>query len=801
MVTSEHLDKICEYTLKDRIITTKVLHSFGLNSHDINKLLEQNILRRVNIGQYELISTDTLYEYANKIRKENPYDSIKGNLLVYEMEPNHEYNNLRLLTFYTRKRNYEKAFQILDILYLNNENDKYNDIYLYILSAMTVVPERYKDKVKKLTEVNLKTKYYSSNEDENAMLFRITIGKYVPAIYSLNKTKQYILNEHDVALRLLLSEAIELDNENSELLLRYAKEERFNDIKELLTSKTTVNKQMDLYMLYVVNTILSILKTKKLPIQTTQNTNNLHSAIYTNNFELAYKLNTEYLTKYNLNLVNPLTILLNKVNELINKIRKEQSIESNKEESINIEDENVTLSSLIIELLHNNIEIFTGLLKKYLKEKQLEEYEFLIMKLVKIDIINNDSSYLKTISVLSKLDNSVYNFDVSYYVRQFYQELSNIEIAKIYFEIISKYYPESTVIIANLKNTLENEIAKNNISNEETENVVSLENKEQDEKEINELNELVLRRIHEAKSNNQTIVIFENQSVNMRRIIYSILGSSHGLDMFTIGEEPKTVVVRILNIKQEEIIYKEYLQDLFINAKIKNYQECIRIGNILLKSKGFKPLGAKDPRPVFDIVGQSYLKLNKIEEAIIFLTIVTELSKTMGDSKKDRSVLINMLKERLNKTTEKNSSENEFKEDIVVNEIVSEKVEPIAEGSIEEAKPVENIQITEIEQEENKPREIKDLEEIAYFIKETNISLEDAKNSYNLTDEDILMIRLIYVRDYYVDGMYSLGDSKLKEIEKIQNKTPRVIIFIKELKINKRFYKDRLEFHTKKRQK
>ena len=149
MITNEHLEKICTHIVKNKTITTKALTELGLKSHDITKLIQDNILRRIKVGEYELISVDTLYNYAESIRDLN------------------KENNLRLLAFYIKKENFEKAFEILDSLYQYEDITKYNDLYLYMLSTMTKVPERYLDRVKTINKESLLEQYNNEPEEPN----------------------------------------------------------------------------------------------------------------------------------------------------------------------------------------------------------------------------------------------------------------------------------------------------------------------------------------------------------------------------------------------------------------------------------------------------------------------------------------------------------------------------------------------------------------------------------------------------------------------------------------------------------
>lgn len=91
------------------------------------------------------------------------------------------------------------------------------------------------------------------------------------------------------------------------------------------------------------------------------------------------------------------------------------------------------------------------------------------------------------------------------------------------------------------------------------------------------------------------------------------------------------------------------------------------------------------------------------------------------------------------------------------------------------------------------------LEDLAHYLYTENIPLMVAKEKYNLTDEQILLIKLIYAINYYKEEMYLFGDTLLKKVEKSENKTKIIINKINEIKENKKFYKNKKEEYVRKR--
>lgn len=90
-----------------------------------------------------------------------------------------------------------------------------------------------------------------------------------------------------------------------------------------------------------------------------------------------------------------------------------------------------------------------------------------------------------------------------------------------------------------------------------------------------------------------------------------------------------------------------------------------------------------------------------------------------------------------------------------------------------------------------------EIEELAYYITSNYKSLDEAIKQLGLMREQVHLIKLVYARDYYIEGMYLQGDLLIKEIETSKDKTYTVMKFLEEIKTNKLTYKN----HTKKRSK
>lgn len=78
--------------------------------------------------------------------------------------------------------------------------------------------------------------------------------------------------------------------------------------------------------------------------------------------------------------------------------------------------------------------------------------------------------------------------------------------------------------------------------------------------------------------------------------------------------------------------------------------------------------------------------------------------------------------------------------------------------------------------------DINDAMEMAYYLKMEGVSLEDAIKKLGLKIELVLLIKLIYAKDYYMEGKIQEGDSLVREVEESLSQTYQVLQFLNEVK-------------------
>ena len=98
-------------------------------------------------------------------------------------------------------------------------------------------------------------------------------------------------------------------------------------------------------------------------------------------------------------------------------------------------------------------------------------------------------------------------------------------------------------------------------------------------------------------------------------------------------------------------------------------------------------------------------------------------------------------------------------------------------------------------------KEIKSLEELAQYLKEIKFPFDLSCKKIGLLPEQILLVKLIYVRDYYLEGETELGDKLLHEVELSFNITNRVINMLNEIKAKRNQRVTNTHVRTRKKRK
>ncbi len=817
MINKENLNKLYIGVLEGIELTTKELKNYGFNSKDINDLIEQGTIIRVKRGFYSLKSIEQLFYYGKQLIAQKEYTKATQCFQkCFEINPNHPGVCFQLFLRCIQNKDYKKAFEYFDVFY-NGENDFYNadsNFYLYLLSMITELPKNHKDYARFLKiedfKVDFNDKRYLNSYLQNKIRLNALNQKFTLAAKQLNEAIQEkgSLSVQDIITKTLLSQAIEVQIQNRNNIINLIKQQKFEDIIEFYKKMEASHRlsMSDNYTYILTNELLKIINTKTVPEKKVFKTENIFEAIDGKNFELALSLATARNQKCNINnndsniflLLDEIVTRCQKLNDDINQEKK--IIPSEKKlklsDEANIKRHTSTFADIIRFLINGDLNNTFKVLKAYLTNLNKDDYEFLIVDLIKISLLEKDIAFTKPMTALTLISRENYFFDISTYIQEFYLNLSQnkFEEARIYLDIISNSNKlgqdcvitdglyqvlEETEKMLNYKrnntvlNTVDNALENNSLSNIQPQTnhnkaeqqvidspvktKVKTETKpikkEEIEKEKRNSEKEFLDKKYEELLDKKGIILLKPMDNNRINLILEMIKEYPDMVAFIIGEENKQQIVLRYKPEITEYIDRKNLINLGNQAyKDGNYTECIE--NYLQLLQLFD-----NPKSViYSKLGLAYMKIWQIPLAIDYLTIANDLAKK-DNLGYDFSDLIAKLKGDIPKEDQKPRF------------IMTQK--DFDYSDIEDYYGIDNFV------------------EINDYINESGLDVETACEQLGLTLEEIDIIKLIYAKEFYIQGNYTIGDTFLKSVERSKNKTATTKEIFEEIRRSKKFYQNR----------
>lgn len=837
MINEENLNKIYESVIKGAELTTKELKSCGFNSKDLASLIESGTLERVRRGYYSFKSIDKLYYYGEKLLSKSDY--YKANLCFekcLELDSAHLGACFQLFLRSIKNKNYEKAFEYFDIINDTTSEDYNadNNYYLYLLSMITTLPEKHRQHAKFLRlddiKVDAQNSRYNDTKARNMIRISALNQRFALAskqLYYLNK-KQGNCCAQDSIIRALLSQALEEQKRMKSHIIELATEKQFEElIKCLETLKEQHNLSLaDEYTLILAKDITEIKKSGTISEQQISSTDNLFTAIKGKNYELALSLSRKYSSKNNLEENrNIIHLMLTEIQSLIDKIKQSlpsateketQTIEPvivEKEEQkqaieSKISTESSTSSSSFAEivnyLMKNDLNNAFRTLRNYLDSIEKRQYEFLIIDLIKISLLESDIAFTKPMIALTYIARENFEFNISEYIQDFYQALAQnkFDKARIYLDIISNSnnLGQTCVLTEGLETVLNNiekplnhpkdneplnkveqsiekvqesstsisfepniveQTPSNNPEVISSEPSVEANPMPQKEETINtsEIVQAEIEHYDDSEFINQNletvyekgILLLDPMNGERRKEIHKLVKSIPDVVSFSIGSNNSRQVVLRFKSLDENINVKELLKignNAYNNG---DYDTCINSFRQLLNLKEPKSF-------VYAKLGLAYMKKFDRETAIAYLTVADELSK------KDNV-------------------------DLDFTELIASLKGLIAP---EDRKPLVKMSISDFENDLNNYYGIEQVEHIAELIS-SGKTLDDACLSVGLDEEQKNIVTLILAKESYAQEDYTMGNQYLKKVERAKNKSKFVKSLLNEIRKNKMFYKNRVE--------
>lgn len=820
MISEDKLEKLYDGVIKGIDLTTKNLKELGLSSNDLTILVKGNVLKREKVGHYIFIDAEKLFYYGKKLIFINkPFEATICFEKCFLIDPNHHGAAFQLFFRCIKKEDYQKAFEFIDLL-MNTDNEFYKRdmIYnLYLLSFITDIPEKYKALINNINfndiRVSKDDKRYSSVYKENVIRelalkksFSLAMKKLTELIISVK-----YMNFQNKFEKLLLAKILDIDKRNRDITIKLVKEHKYEDLIDfLLNRKETFGlRRLEELLLELSKKYLDIKSTGKIPIIKTMQVDTLEKSIAANNFILARNLAKQFNEENNIdNEQSVLYLLLCDICDLIKSlahpeqtiteeeievVREEKQLESPKEPLLTHNNDVPTFSVIVENLLKNDIDTAIINLKAYLKSIGKNEYEFLIKGLIKLSLVENDLAFTKPMTALTLINKEEVNFDISYYIQEFYVALSQNKFkeARIYLEIVegAKTLGQEFVLINTLYKVLD-ETEKNTKSEEknteplqEPEKLIEVVEEVKDvsststisdnlsladapkkeiktvkKVQIDSTEEYVKKCYEELKDKKGILLLNPMDSDKIKEMLAE---AEYYPDIYAFvikWDGSEQVVLQYKSINFEYINVKEALKEAREAYKSGDYSRHISIELELLEKLKETDSG------FYATIGCAYLKMGKKyrAEAIKYLKVATYLAKLENVLNRDFTELIYSLNGKL-------SSESCVK--------------------YKQAKEIRDI-VFDYE-DVNDFYGIYNFKEINDYINETGVNVEAACEEFGLTKEQTLLVQLIYAREFYFQGNIVKGDLFLKAVEKSKEKTPLVKKIFEEIAQNKKFYQGR----------
>ena len=643
-------------------LTTKELLELGLNSHDLTNLVSEGKIRRVRRGFYDLEKCDGLFNYANILasKKYKNYERFQQALnRCLEIEPNNGKVHTRLLLDSLHKNNFEQAVESIRIL-SNSSNDAYKrdaNLWLFMLSFITELPVDLKEKVSSLKLEDVLTREddlrYDDKLSQNKIRSNIFNYKFSYASDDLNELNIKKKPIYFLITEKLLSMVKYYDIRNQQNISNLLIDGKYEEVRDLLIKDrdlhglSVANKEI----LIILEDLIGVINDKKIPeVENMPDSDYLYVEIQKHNYERALQLYRDFPVKNVSCGVKSVGLLLERINEEINKLNKEEVRTLSVGSDIFV---NITNA-----LQSGDVDKAFLLLDQYLESINKKQYKNYIANLIKLDVLNGDKGFVESMHELSCVGRDKELFDVALYIQDFYFNLVNKNFMKaaVYLNLISmsKSLGGVEVEVSQMRRTLIDEAFKNNIK----ESDLGLVGKEEVVVEDDLSEEIVAPEIEDLPItytlgdaiddvvNEVNLLMLEPMSDEEISFVTDTCQATDCVQSIVVEEEDgtKRVFLRYYDKNGPYVDISGTLRLANFKYKNREYEEAIELFERVLPK-------IENPRSfIYSKLGIAYRNITKdndYSKAIDYLTLATAASAS-EENVVDYTDLINKLKFRSN---------------------------------------------------------------------------------------------------------------------------------------------------------
>ena len=410
----ENLYKIVQYSI---LLNDENLKSSGYDELDIKNMLDDNILVKED-NAYRFNDVNGLYQYVyiNDLKK-----SAKANYFKRCLDIDFAYKPAleALLKLAIDNRDYEQIFGYLDTLMFQANRYEEIDInfYLFLLSFMTKLPNKYHNYLENLSEKDylllLNDPRYSDVKKSNDIRQMVLSGKFHLACNEIRKiNKEQKNNElNSNVTHLIYNVRNYLDSK----ILKATQKRNYTELENILTEKQT-NVGLDrkeFFLLRLVRKINNIISNNYVYGKYKIAAKSVYEAIDANDFSIAKELLKKELEDRGLDInKDALYLLLRDIvilkNDLVYKNRLAKKD--------NYKDIIALIDSVKTSLQNNDKDKAWNLLNSFLINFNCEKYTGFVLEIIDYCRATNNPTLIKPIIAIKSIINSTYEFDMEYFV-------------------------------------------------------------------------------------------------------------------------------------------------------------------------------------------------------------------------------------------------------------------------------------------------------------------------------------------------------------------------------------------------
>ncbi len=433
--------KLGELFLNDIPLTKENLLSSGLSINDLIRLQDKAIIKKDG-DIYQISNFDFLYMYGLLLSHNKDAKCKSFWEKCYALNSHHFKIAIQLFWYYLNFNEYDKALEILSNLLLKEDVKQTYlvdlKMYLYLLSFLTTIPENLLPILRNITFESLlplkEDKRFQGNSYEYYVREHIFKQKFFKAriIIEKSETKIFEKNKNKIPFniiieRFLIDKCIRVRKNSKTDLWNYLKDEDYASIIMALESKKRTETILpnEKYILAICKTIINLDENGIIPVSLNlMPAENFTEAINDCEYERALKFHNQGIRAKGFEEKRSFLGVI--LGNLVDRIKMARATNNDPK-------------YILLDYLQNgNIKEFLKLLRKILRENNKEEYENLLIYLLKLGAYKGTA--YKFYIAYKQILNGTFVFDVDGYLKSFYEKNNaNLkEEAKIYLDILKE---------------------------------------------------------------------------------------------------------------------------------------------------------------------------------------------------------------------------------------------------------------------------------------------------------------------------------------------------------------------------